>query len=154
MKTIKIVAILMLLVGVCALSFAAESNRIATVSNIKGNVEVKVANGSWKSATQGEVLNPGDVIRTADKSSAVLNLDGDAKTASVDVKEKSQLKISELMENKKEGTQKTLLDLALGEVLIHTKKLDSEKSRFEVKTPTSIVGVRGTTFSVAVENKE
>ena len=49
------------------------------------------------------------------------------------------------------GTQNTLFDLSLGEILIKAKKLHSEKSKFEVKTPTSIVGVRGTTFSVTVE---
>ena len=31
-------------------------------------------------------------------------------------------------------------------------KLRKEHSKFEIKTPTSIVGVRGTTFAVEVEN--
>jgi hypothetical protein len=70
------------------------------------------------------------------------------------MKENSQLQLTELKINKAEASETTLLDLALGAVLIKAEKLHSEKSRFEVKTPTSIVGVRGTTFSVAVEAEE
>ena len=109
---------------------------------------------TWIPAKVGMVLNQGDIIRTKKDSWALLNLDGAAETANLELKENSQLKLAELVENKKEATQTTLLDLALGEVLIKAKKLHSEKSRFEVKTPTSIVGVRGTTFSVSVEALE
>ena len=62
--------------------------------------------------------------------------------------------MAELIGNKEEGTQKTLLDLAIGKILIRAKKLHSEEEKFEVKTPTTIVGVRGTTFAVEVEALE
>ena len=53
----------------------------------------------------------------------MLNLDGDGKTATVDLSESSQVMIAELIGDKKEGTQKTLLDLAIGKILIRAKKL-------------------------------
>lgn len=135
----------------CSLGLTQEVKRIATVTEIKGTVEVKTPKQAWMPAKVGMVFNQGDIIRTKKNSRALLNLDGMAETATIEVKENSQLKLAELIENKKEASQTTMLDLALGEILIKAKKLHSEKSRFEVKTPTSIVGVRGTTFSVTVE---
>ena len=105
-------------------------------------------------ANVGMSLKQGDAIRTKANSKAILALDAEAETATVEVKQNSQLTLAELIANQAEGSESTLLDLALGEILIKAKKLHSEKSKFEVKTPTSIVGVRGTTFSVAVEAVE
>jgi hypothetical protein len=122
---------------------------------MKGTVEVRTTKDKkWVGAKVGTVLNEGDMLRTMAGSWALLNLDGQGQTATVEVKENSQLKMAQLLENKAASSQSTLLDLALGEVLIKAKKLHSEKSKFEVKTPTSIVAVRGTTFSVAVKSVE
>ena len=49
------------------------------------------------------------------------------------------------------GTSQTLLDLAVGKILIRVDKLHKKGDKFEIKTPTSIVGVRGTVFGVEVE---
>ena len=154
MKTLKILSLCLLVLGLATLVFAAETKRMATLAEFSGAVEVKAADGNWMAATPGMVLNQGDLLRTKAGSSAILNLDGDAKTAIVQVKENSQLALAELIEDQQMGTQKTLLDLALGSILIKAQKLHQEKSSFEIKTPTSIVGVRGTTFAVSVEAVE
>jgi hypothetical protein len=137
-----------------SLVYAAEVKRIATIVNFNGEVEAKIQGKPWAKAEAGMTLSQGDFIRTKKNSFCLLNLDGNAQTATVEVKENSQLRLAELLEDKTKASQATLLDLALGEILIKAKKLDSEKSRFEVKTPTSIVGVRGTTFSVTVSAVE
>lgn len=134
-------------------AFCQQTIRSASIIEVRGTVEVK-SGAEWRKAAAGMILNQGDIVRTNRKSFALLNVDGMGETATVEVKENSQLQMTELLENKNEKFQTTLLDLALGEVLIKARKLHSEKSRFEVKTPTSIVGVRGTTFSVAVEAEE
>lgn len=154
MKLRNLVFILGLILVIFSLSLAEGTSRQATIVELKGKAEVRTPEGSWVEAKLGMVLNQGAVLRTKKKSWLVLNLDGMAETAVVEVKENSQLKLSQLLENKQEATQNTLLDLALGEILIKAKKLHSEKSKFEVKTPTSIVGVRGTSFSVTVEAVE
>ncbi|MBM3249954.1 MAG: FecR domain-containing protein [Candidatus Omnitrophica bacterium] len=151
MRLVGVILILGLVLGVTALGLAENVKRVASIMEFQGTVEVKMGKAAWQSAQKGMTLNPGDMIRTKKNSFALLNVDGKAETATVEVKENSQVKLSELLENKKDGTQSTLLDLALGNILIKAKKLHSEKSKFEVKTPTSIVAVRGTTFSVAVE---
>lgn len=152
MKKLSLIFIFLFAFGYAC--FAQETKRIATVIEIKGTVEVKSPKGKWVTANMGTVLQEGDILRTRANSFATLNLDGKAETATVEVKEKSQLLLSELLTDKEKKSQKTLLDLATGEILIKAKKLHSEKSSFEVKTPTSIVGVRGTTFAVTVEAVE
>ena len=150
MKTIKLVLTAIFLLSCVSLVCAEETMRIAKVSEFEGTVEMKIASNAWAPAQKGAELKQGDIIRTKANSWAVLDIEG----STVEVKQNSQMKLAELVADKAKDSQKTLLDLALGEVLIKAKKLDSEKSRFEVKTPTSIVGVRGTTFSVAVEAVE
>jgi len=153
MKRLRILCIVCLICGLAALSFAEVSKRNATITDIKGKVEVRTSMGSWEAAKAGMVLTEGDIIVTKADSWATLNLSG-TEEATVAMKPNSQLALAELVADKKEGSQKTLLDLALGEVLIKTQKLHAKESKFEVKTPTSIVGVRGTSFSVAVEAVE
>ena len=152
MKILKSLGMLVFVVAVfTVIAYAQNVKRTATISEIQGSVEVKTAQGRWSAAKTGMVLNQGDAVRTMAKSTAVLDLDGNAKTAKVAIKENSQLSLVELMENKAGNAQTTMLDLSIGKILIRVKKLATANSKFEVKTPTSIVGVRGTTFSVAVE---
>jgi hypothetical protein len=153
MKTLRILCIICIISLSAALSSAEVSKRNATITDIKGNVEVRTAAGAQEAAKAGMVLTEGDVIMTKADSWATLNLSG-AEEATVTMKPNSQLALSELKADEKAGSQKTLLDLALGEVLVKTQKLHAKESKFEVKTPTSIVGVRGTAFSVAVEAVE
>ena len=150
MKTLKIAIIALFILGIVPMALAEETMRIAKVSEFEGTVEAKIASNDWAPVQAGTAMKQGDLIRTKANSWAVLDIDG----STVEVKQNSQMKLAELVADKAKDSQKTLLDLALGEVLIKAKKLDSEKSKFEVKTPTSIVGVRGTTFSVAVEAVE
>ena len=148
-----IIAIIVLSLG-ATVSYAETTLRSANVTEINGSAEVLQSDGSWKPATVGMILGQGDAIRTRASSWAMLSIDGLTETATVEVKENSELKLATLLKDDAEASQTTLLDLSLGEILIKAKKLHSETSKFEVKTPTSIVGVRGTTFSVAVEAVE
>jgi len=153
MKALRILCVIALICGLAGLSFAEVEKRTATITDIKGKVEVKVSSGSWEAAKVGMTLTEGDIIMTKADSTAILNLSG-IEEASVSMKPNSQMTLAELIMDRTKGSQQTLLDLALGEVLVKTQKLHEKESRFEVKTPTSIVGVRGTTFSVAVEAVE
>jgi hypothetical protein len=155
MKIIRILCVLGLVLGIASSGFSEEmAKRTAKISDMKGVVEVKNTTGQIMPAKIGMILSEGDIVTTKSDSWALLNVDGTAETATVEIKANAKLKLSEMLENKKEGVQMTLLDLSLGEILIKAKKLHSDKSKFEVKTPTSIVGVKGTTFSVSVEAVE
>ena len=156
MKSLKIIGIFSLIIValVCSV-FTEEVERTAKIIDFDGSVQVRImGQRRWAFAENGMVLSEGDILRTKRNAWALVNLDGDGETATVTVQENSQLLISKLTKDEKEGTQQTLLDLGLGKVLIEAEKLHSEKSKFEVKTPTSVIGVRGTTFSVEVEALE
>ena len=155
MKILKVLLIAGMVLAFSSLSFAEQVKRSASISDMKGTVQVRTTQGkAWVEAKIGMTLSEGDMLRTMANSWVVLNVDGHAETATVELKENGQMKMALLLENKAASSQSTLLDLAMGEVLIKAKKLHSEKSKFEVKTPTSIVAVRGTTFSVAVKSVE
>ncbi len=149
MKTIKIFVILVLVVFVGTACFAAETIREAKVMSASGDTLIKKAgDSSWAQAKVDMVVNQGDTVKTGKASSAILNLGG---AGNVEVKENSELSVAQLIKDSDTGDKKTLLDLAMGEVFIKAEKLRSKEEKFEVKTPTSIVGVRGTKFSVKVE---
>jgi len=151
MKIFKVMCITVLVLSM-ALAVHAMEKRTAQIVSLDGRAEVKTeGQTSWSSAKVGMVLNEGDTIRTFAKTWILLNVNGKGQTATVEIKENSKLLLSEMLADVKAGTSKTLLDLALGEVLIKAQKVHGQESRFEVKTPTSIVGVRGTTFNVKVE---
>lgn len=152
MKIIKLIFVLIFsFLIVCPLSFALDAKRTAVILDVRGKVEIKPLKQGWAAAKVGDVLNEGYTIRTIGSDSlAIIRLEGE-EPADIEVKKNSQLKLAELTEDKQKATQSTMLDLALGDIMIKAEKLQSNKSKFEVKTPTSIVGVRGTTFSVSVE---
>ncbi len=154
MKIIKIAVIIVLVAGFASTAFCEEVKRTARIIEVNGDVDVRLGEENFIPAEVGMVLAEMDLIRTGSGSTAVLNLDGEAETAIVEMSEGSELLLAELLKDEAKSTQQTLLDLAVGKILIKAQKLHSEESKFEVKTPTSVVGVRGTTFAVEVEALE
>jgi hypothetical protein len=154
MKKILIAGIMTALIAGIALPlFAEQAKRQAAITDITGEAAVKlIAQKAWVPAAIGMTLTEGDTIKTKKGASLILSLEG-AETATVEVGEESELLLREFTEDKALNMQKTLLDLALGEVLIRAEKLSPE-SKFEVKTPSSVAGVRGTKFAVKVEAVE
>jgi hypothetical protein len=125
--------------------------RYGTLKNPDANVFMRSPGGEWQSAKDGMVILPGDEIRTAPDAKVKVLLD-DGKTGTVEVKEGSLFRIETAALNATTGDKTTLLDLALGKVLVQVQKLQGG-SRFEVRTPTALTGVRGTVFEVTVKEK-
>jgi hypothetical protein len=153
MKMLKVLAVFIMVVGLACTAFAAEEIRTAKVIDIEGDVEIKMADGSQMPAEIGMVITQGDIVKTKGDSWALVKLEG-IETATVEIDENAEVLLSQLTMDEDAGTQQTLLDLAIGKVLIKAEKVQDENSKFQVKTPTSIVGVRGTTFQVTVEGLE
>ena len=155
MKKIAIAvgAVIMIFCMAPASATAEEVKRTATIQDITGEAQVKLTSESaWMPAAAGMTLTEGDTIKTGKGAWILLKLQGDV-TATVEIDEESQMLLREFTEDKELGTQKTLLDLALGEIMIRAEELSPE-SKFEVKTPSSVAGVRGTKFAVKVEAVE
>ena len=155
MKTARFACIAALIFGMASLAFAAETQRTAQIISIDGSAEVKPANSnSWMPAQAGAVMSEGDTLKTGAKSMAILDIGEKGEVGTVEVSEGSQLQLATMSVDRKSDTSRTLLDLAMGEVMVKAQKVHGEGSKFEVKTPTSIVAVRGTTFKVKVESME
>lgn len=146
---LKVTAVLIVVLSLSSLGIAEEMGRSAKITDLNGDVQIKKSKDeSWTAVAKGVMVDEGQIIKTGSSSSAVLTIDDSTK---VEIEQNTQIMISELIGNAKKNTEKTLLDLAVGKVLIKAQKLSNQESKFEVKTPTSIVGVRGTVFSVEVE---
>lgn len=150
MRTFKFIVIFSAVIALTTTACSEQTGRTGRLLDMDGSVDVRMADGSMVPAEIGMELGQGDAIKTGAGSYALLRLDG-VETATVEIDANSQILISQLFMDSVEGTQTTLLDLAVGKVLVKADKLQSDRSKFEVKTPTSVVGVRGTTFAVEVE---
>lgn len=128
--------------------FCAEAAREIVVKNITGTVEYqKGGEGDWIKATNDLVLAESDIVRTGDKSSCDVVFKGQS-DAGVEMRPNSILEFTTVADAK--GSDDTELDLMLGSVLVKAEKLKGESS-FKVRTPNSIVGIRGTEFEVKVD---
>ena len=125
----------------------AEMIRHGMIMTTKGRVEVKLKDSAWKPAEAGMTLYENDEVRTGKESTAKILIDENGNTGQLDLKPESQLRMGGLELDRVTGDKTTILDLAVGKVLVHAEKLKGN-SRFQVRTPNSTTGVRGTTFLV------
>lgn len=132
-----------------ASSGATIGSQYVTLKNPGKGVFVKNRAGQWVPAADGMVVLPGDEIKTEKDSTVEVVLDG-GKVGHVELKEGSLFKILQAETNLVTGDKKTLLDLAVGKILIKAEALTGS-SKFEVRTPSAIAGVRGTLFEVEVK---
>lgn len=140
-----------LLAGFGAMGYA-DGERQAIVLKINGTVEARLGQGEWMPAAAGMKLNQNDELRTGKDSLAKILLDKDGETGQFDLKSESRMRLYEMAMNPETGLKTTVLDLAIGSVLVHAEKLQGD-SKFQVRTPNSTTGVRGTTFLVTAEPK-
>ncbi len=122
----------------------------AKVTKITGQADYKKAGTSdWQKLQPGITLYEGDSLKTSAGSEVVADLTAATKTATITVRESSEFMFKTFHHDVSSKADATLLDVSLGAVLVKAEKLVGT-SKFEVKTPTSIVGIRGTTFEVSV----
>ncbi len=150
-KSLSLIIVLLMCVVLIVPSVSAgEQMSQAKAIDVKGDVTfLKSGAADWQSLKTDMVLGEGDAIKTGKYSEAKLSLFGTAKTGEVTVRENSQFMLKTLRNDPASKTDETLLDIEIGNILIKAEKLVGD-SKFEVKTPTSIVGIRGTTFEVNV----
>jgi len=153
MAKIRLLTYLILILSFTSSGKTQEGIRFAEITDFEGTVEMqREGEKYWVPAEKGMVLNEGDLLRTKGGSTATVDVTGiTGEEITLEVQESSQIMIAELIREQEKKLHKTLIDLAIGKVLIRAKELKSEESEFEIKTPTSIIGIRGTTFDVEVE---
>ncbi|MBU2638982.1 MAG: FecR family protein [Nanoarchaeota archaeon] len=119
-----------------------------TISGINGEVEV-MRNGEWIPAKKGMELKVDDLIATSVSSDVILKYsDG----STIRIKEVTQLEISRLTKDKQKAIR-TLLRMRSGKIEAKVHREAGIDSNFEVSTPTSLLSVRGTIFSVEYDEE-
>ncbi len=151
----------------------------AKVVRIKGYARFSVGNNVWQPLKAGEILRAGTVIQTGVEKGSFVDLvlgDVDAPVSSasggaaatpvisrsfyqptaeqntVRVWENSLLGIDKLtsMETGAGPVTETQLDLKAGRIFGNVKKM-SAASRYEVKIPNGVAGIRGTIYDITAE---
>lgn len=146
MKRILIVMTVLLL-ALSVQVFAAEK-RTAAVDEFYGEVLVK-REASEKSIKvfKNMRLDEGDTVITGKDSKLVLKLDGDKE---VIIAANTVVVISELSDSA--GSTDTTFTLKSGGVGSKIEKKLDPNSKYRIKTPTAVMGVRGTEFYVQVRD--
>jgi len=130
--------------------FAAEMDKGMFISDLYGSVMVKKSGAKdFVAAGKDMQLSVNDEIKTGKDSFCEIAFDKEMQTL-VSMKENSHLIINKAVSDPLTNKEETFLDLESGSVMSKVKKLTAEGSQFKIKTPTSIVGVRGASFEVKV----
>ena len=134
------------LIGAVSSAQAAEVGK-AVVRSVRGHAQY-AEGGQWLELKPGQVLKPGASIRTANESQVDLFLDQNGPM--VRLVEKTTLGIDKLNFEATgiETVMETQLDLKSGCILGIVKKM-AHNSKYEIKTPNGVAGVRGTEFDVS-----
>jgi len=150
MKAMGVVALLLALVLPLAAIQKTEPPPItvpsgsALVAEVKGKVSVTPPQGAAAMAQSGMVLPAETAIDTGKGSVILLLSDG----SQVLVKAKTRVVIKS-----PEAGQGHFLQMLIGEIIAKVKKRLGESPPFRMGTPSAVITVRGTRFSVQVDKK-
>jgi len=125
---------------------AAPAQNNALVTFISG-VSFVLQQNDWQPLGIGDYLEGGDTVKVAEDSYCELQF-GDL--AAVRIEANTILAIEELFHES--GTGNIALNIAVGSVLHKVGKLRSNQ-KFDIKTMTAVMGIRGTRFGVRVDQK-
>jgi hypothetical protein len=168
-------AVALALVTLAVHAYAEDVPQVITVIKLKGHARYSVDNKSWMTLRKGDVLQPGTVIQTAEESIVDISLgeqqggtitspigmagpntsnvgggDNGPKANLIRIFPSSTLAVDKLILEKTgvDEVSETQLDLRAGRIMGNVKKLSSA-SRYEVKLPNGVAGIRGTSYMIS-----
>ena len=168
MKVLHFVTgIVALVLAAGATTVSAQTQGTAKVTQIKGSARYSLGSGaSWQTLNEGDLLKPGAVVQTASASSVdiVIGEEVEAPVAHpinpeftynsderqqnfVRLRENTVLAIDKLAieQTGADVVSDIQLDLRAGGIFGNVKKL-SAASKYEIKMPNGVAGIRGTIF--------
>lgn len=155
-KTAVIIAAVSLASFALPADLAGEESRLilrtGQITDMVGEVDIKRAGEDfWRRAASGLFISQSDMLKTGQGAWVDIEFaKQDGKYFKLRLLDESELGFTKLESDSVSTVEDILLDLAIGDVLIKTDKLHL-KSKFRVRTPTSMIGVRGTCFEVKYE---
>jgi len=164
-----VVALAVMGLALQSMAQSAPTQLSAKVIRVKGGARYSTDGKTWQPVHRGDVLKAGTVIQTAEKGIVDLQLgeretkpfrpvinnatmyQPEEQTANViRVFENSMLAIDKLttQDTGNDTVEETQLDLRAGSVMGNVKKLSSA-SKYEVKIPNGVAGIRGTIYMIS-----
>jgi hypothetical protein len=131
---------------------AAVEKGTAKVVAVHGGVELSTDGSSWAPVKRGQNLREGAVIRTTGTSAVDLDLGRNGSNLRLLPNTTVALAALTYEETGVETIVNTQIDLRAGRVLGHVQKL-SAASKYEVRTPKVVAGIRGTRYDISAEGK-
>jgi len=150
-KFLKLISVFILTLFICtSFIYADSSMRSARVSDVTGDVKIRKAGGEKLfPAVNGMGLTQGDAVICGKDGIAVLKMDEDKE---IKIANNTQIMISQLIKTAADAGEQTSLSLLSGKVLITISKKLTKDSKFDIKTPTAVMGVRGTQWYSLISN--
>ena len=131
-------------------ALAQDTLRVAKILDTQGDVKVYRAGGEKSfAAYKGMGLTQGDTIITGANGKVTLEVDKDKE---MKIGPNTQLMISELVQSLRNNADKSSFNLKAGQVYTKVKSQLSPGAKYEIRTPTAVMGVRGTQFFVSLSN--
>jgi type II secretory pathway pseudopilin PulG len=131
-------------------ALAQETLRVAKILETQGEVKVFRGGGEKSfAAYKGMGLTQGDTIKTGSNGKVTLEVNEDKE---MKIGANTQLMISELVQSLRNNADKSSFNLKAGQVYTKVKSQLSPGAKYEIRTPTAVMGVRGTQFFVSLSN--
>lgn len=131
-------------------ALAQDTLRVAKILDTQGDVKVYRAGGEKSfAAYKGMGLTQGDTIITGANGKVTLEVDKDKE---MKIGPNTQLMISELVQSLRNNADKSSFNLKAGQVYTRVKNQLAPGAKYEIRTPTAVMGVRGTQFFVSLSN--
>lgn len=137
----------LLLVGFVLLTRSASAQDVGSVASVSGAAEIK-RGGASTAAVVGAGVRVGDELRTGDGKLRVVFQDDSI----IDLAERSALVVDTQVFNPNAGQVTSLMNLAVGKArALVSHYYGAAGAEYQVRTPTAVAGVRGTTFMVTYD---
>ena len=118
----------------------------ARVASLTGSLTVKRFRQDSRPLRLNDTVQPGDELATGENSQAILQTrDGGTVIVYPD---------SRILFNERSADVRELLHLFLGSIKVHIEKISGRPNPHKLTTPTAVIAVRGTTFSVFVDDTD
>lgn len=116
----------------------------AKITAVKGTADIKSPDSAaWYAAKTGSLVKTGQVIKTKPRSRVNVELSDGSR---IEIRPNSQIDLTDL------SAKSPTFKMAIGRIKAWVSK-NTGRSKFEVKTPVAVCSVRGTEFTVDVDEK-
>ena len=144
----KVVSYGVALAAVLAICSAQAATGRAVVRTVRGTASYTQEGGDWRPLKTGQALGPGATVKTGVDGQADLFLGDNGPTVHLFDSTTLGLDRLNIERTGADAVIETQLNLTSGTIRGEVRKL-SAASKYEVKTPNAVVGVRGTKYQIS-----